>query len=263
MPPLRLLSLAFASTLLSSSLLIAQESATVPSSDPSSAVRIVDRVDESHLVTLHGNTHPSARSEFDRGAVNPELRMDGLILVLQRSPQQQAAFDAFVASQTDPASPNFHHWLEPEEIGERFGPAESDVAVIQGWLRGHGLTVGEVGKDRMTIHFGGTAAQVQDAFHTEIHNLEVKGQQHIANVSDPKIPAALAPVVVGPKALHNFQPHPLHKLGSKVRYNRQLGGWQRIQEEPAADGKSSLMPHPMFGSSGTNGIEEDVTPYDF
>ncbi len=247
MPPLRLLSLAFASTLLSSSLLIAQESATVPSSDPSSAVRIVDRVDESHLVTLHGNTHPSARSEFDRGAVNPELRMDGLILGLAAgNPQQQAAFDAFVASQTDPASPNFHHWLEPEEIGERFGPAESDVAVIQGWLRSHGLTIGEVGKDRMTIHFGGTAAQVQDAFHTEIHNLDVNGRPHIANVSDPKIPAALAPVVVGPKALHNFQPHPLHKLGSKVRYNRQLGGWQRIQEEPAADGKQFLMPHPMF-----------------
>ena len=49
----------------------------------------------------------------------------------------------------------------------------------------------------MLIDFSGTAGQVREAFHTEIHNLDVSGERHIANMSDPQIPAALAPAIVG------------------------------------------------------------------
>ena len=63
------------------------------------AVRIVDRIDDSHLVTLKGNTHPFANAQNDRGRVSPTLPMTDLILVLSRSAEQQAAFDQFVASQ--------------------------------------------------------------------------------------------------------------------------------------------------------------------
>src|SRR5208283_4934919 len=41
---------------------------------------------------------------------------------------------------------------------------------------------------------------------------EVKGEKHIANMSDPRIPAALAPAVVGVVSLHNFMPDTLTKL---------------------------------------------------
>ena len=69
------------------------------------------------------------------------MPMTGLILVLHRSPEQQAAFDAFVASQYDPTSPNFHRWLHPEEVGEKFGPALADIATVSSWLASHGLSV--------------------------------------------------------------------------------------------------------------------------
>ncbi|MGB0115204.1 MAG: Ig-like domain repeat protein, partial [Terriglobales bacterium] len=55
------------------------------------------------------------------------------------------------------------------------------------------------------------AGQVHAAFHTEIHNLDVKGVPHIANMSDPQIPAALAPAVVGVVSLHDFKPHTNYK----------------------------------------------------
>jgi subtilase family serine protease len=42
----------------------------------------------------------------------------------------------------------------------------------------------------MVIDFSGTAGQVTQAFHTEIHKLDVAGAMHIANMSDPEIPAA-------------------------------------------------------------------------
>ena len=52
---------------------------------------------------------------------------------------------------------------------------------------------------------------MRSAFHTEIHQLDVKGVKHIANMSDPQIPVALAPAVVGVVSLHDFKPHTNYK----------------------------------------------------
>jgi hypothetical protein len=60
----------------------------------------------------------------------------------------------------------------------------------------------------MTVDFSGTAGQVFAAFRTEIHYLEAGGTTHIANMSDPQVPAALAPAVVGIVSLHDFMPRP-------------------------------------------------------
>src|SRR5579863_2841495 len=90
------------------------------------APRIVDKIDETQLLALKDNTLPVANSQNDRGQVRSDLPMTDLVLVLGRSPEQQAAFDAFVDGQYNPSSPNFHHWLSPAEVGEQFGPAASD-----------------------------------------------------------------------------------------------------------------------------------------
>ncbi len=234
-----------------------------------STSRIVERVDENQLITLQGNTHPAASTRNDRGLVQPDLAMTDLVLVLSRGPEQQAAFDEFVSSQYDSSSPNFHHWLQPAEVGERFGPSLTDIATVSGWLASRGLSVTAVAKDRMSIRFGGTAAQVQSALHTEIHNLSVNGERHIANMSDPQIPAALAPVVVGVKALHDFRPKPQHRLGATVHRDTVTGKWQRtLPGAQAANASVVSQPagkaHPEFGTADQFGdLLEDVAPYDF
>ena len=242
-------------------------------------VRIVNAIDDGSLVTLKGNTHPFANARNDRGRVSPDLPMTDLILVLSRSPQQQAAFDKFVAGQYNRDSANFHQWLTPDQVGADFGPSLADIATISSWLAGHGFSIREVTRDHMSIRFSGAAAQVESTFHTEIHNLEVKGTAHIGNMSDPSIPAALAPVVVGVKSLHNFFPHPLHRMGSQVTRDSATGKWQRVSANPtvSAAGRSpkTALVKPQsavksqFGvsvpaSGGDNAYQiEDVSPYDF
>ena len=253
-------------------------------------IRIVNAIDESQLVTLKGNTHPAANAKNDLGLVSANLPMTDLILVLSREPAQQTAFDKFVASQYDSNSPNFHQWLSPEQVGANFGPSQTDIATISNWLTGNGFTINEVTKDRMSIRFSGTAGQVQSTFHTEIHNLTVKGVPHIGNMTDPQIPAALTPVVVGVKALHNFFPKPAHHLGSVVTRDAATGKWQRISSTTASNstpsgtgvrptlggaaigsllsgGPRTATARPQFGinaGSGTSAyLEEDVGPYDF
>jgi len=233
--------------------------------------RIIEKINDSQLVALTGNTLPIANAKADMGRTRSDLVLTDLVLVLTRSSEQQAAFDVFVASQYDASSPNFHHWLEPAEVGEGFGPSLGDIATISAWLTSQGLTVDEVSKDRMSIRFSGTAAQVESTFHTEIHNVQVNGQRHIANMRDPQIPSALVPVVAGVKALHDFHPRPLHRLGGKAQFDASTSTWNRAHETltlPSNALNSNMVAvHPDYGitvpiQGGTYPIE-DVTPYDF
>lgn len=180
------------------------------------APRITQPVDESVLITLQHNTHPLAQARFDQGPVDDSLPLERLLLVLQRSPAQEASLRTLLDQQQDKTSPNYHKWLTPEQYGLLYGPADADLQTITGWLESHGFTVTKVTKARNFIEFTGTAGLVRNAFHTEIHNYLVNGEEHIANSSDPQIPAALAPVVTGVASLHNFFPKPHFKSSGKV-----------------------------------------------
>ena len=191
--------------------------------------RIAQEIDESCRVVLTGNTHPLAQARFDRGAAPSSHPMDRMLLLLARSPEQKAALEELLAEQVDPNSPNYHAWLTPEEFGERFGPSDADVTAITNWLTGHGFLIGSISSGKTVVEFSGTAGQVQQAFHTEIHRYLVPSsltpgtsaapQEHWANATDPEIPAVLAPVVAGLVSLNDFGLHAMHKtLGPVVRH---------------------------------------------
>jgi len=217
--------------------------------------RIVQPIDEGRLFQLRGNTHPQARREFDRGIVAPDLPMERMLLLLQRSPQQEADLEAFMARQLDPASPDFHHWLEPVEFGRIYGPAQADIVTVTNWLQNHGFTVDDVSNGRVFIEFSGTAGLVQEAFHTEIHRYNVKGVEHIANSSDPSIPEALSPVVAGVVSLHDFFAQPLHRDLGSVRRDSKSGKW--IPEN------KNVVTRPLFNPPPADAPLELVSPYDF
>ena len=172
--------------------------------------RITQPIDETNLVVLRGNTHPLALPQYDQGAAPASLPLQRMFLVLQRSPQQEAALDQLLEQQQDNSSANYHRWLTPQQFGASFGPAAADVQTITAWLQSHGFQVTRVAKGGILIEFSGTAGQVQDAFHTSIHKYVVNSQQQYANSSDPQIPAALVPAVAGVRSLNNFPAQPMN-----------------------------------------------------
>ena len=172
---------------------------------------VVDKVDETKLYRLAGNTRPEANAENDRGLVADDLAMDHMLLQLRRPPEQEQATREFIDQLHDPQSPDFHRWLTAGQIAQRYAPAQEDIDKVTLWVESHGFTVNLVYSGRMLIDLSGTAGQVREALHTEIHHLTVNGREHIANMSDPEIPAALAPVVAGVVSLHDFMPHPMRK----------------------------------------------------
>jgi len=208
--------------------------------------RITEALDETNRVQLRGNVHPLARPEFDQGVVADSQPMNRMLLLLQRSPEQQAALSALMEEQLTKGTPNYHKWLTPEEFGRQFGPADADIQAVTDWLNGHGFQGIKMGPGHMVIEFSGTAGHVRNAFHTEMHHYVVNGEAHVANASDPQIPAALAPVVAGIRSLHNFKPKShLHPVGT-FRRDKDTG---KVE--------------PLFTGSDKNGPFFALGPADF
>jgi hypothetical protein len=175
---------------------------------PGARALITQVVDRNQLVTLVGNTRPEANANNDRGPVAGDFPLDHLQLQLRLPPEKEQELERLIDELHDPSSPNFHKWLRPDQFREQFSLAPEDLDAITAWLQSQSFTV-NVTYPR-SIDFSGTAGQVQNAFQTEIHNLDVNGESHIANMTDPNIPAALAPAVLGVVSLNDFRPHPLN-----------------------------------------------------
>ncbi len=176
------------------------------------ADRITRPIDPAQVQTL-ANHHPLwAVAANDAGTVPANLPMEHLTLVLERSPQQEKAFEQLLSDQQNPASPSYHQWLTPLEIGERFGLSDGDMAAITGWLQSQGLHVDWIAPSRIFVGFSGTAGDVGRAFGTELHYYKVQGEQRISVASDPLIPAALAPVLKSIRGLYTIDDRPLHLI---------------------------------------------------
>jgi hypothetical protein len=162
------------------------------------------RLDESRLVKLGGTLHPLARPENDRGAVYDSFPADRMLVLLNPSPDRKQALERFLREAHAPGSPSYHKWVTPEEFGARFGAKDDDVQQVQSWLQSHGFSVARLTKSRRFLEFSGTAAQVREALHAEIHQYEVEGNSYYSVSTDVSIPEALAPLIRGFAPLNTF-----------------------------------------------------------
>jgi subtilase family serine protease len=219
-------------------------------------------VDESQRVVLRGNTRPEANATNDRGAVDESFPLEGIELLLKRSPEHEQEAATLADELQRPGSPQFHKWLTADEYARQFGVHSQDIATISEWLRSHGFTVDNTSP--MTITFSGTAGQVKEAFGTEIHTLEVKGQRHIANMSDPSIPVALAPATEGVVSLNDFRPH--KQIAPKAQFTFQATGGYTAYDVVPADLAKIYDFNPLFalgitGRGQTIALIEDSDAY--
>jgi hypothetical protein len=180
--------------------------------------RITQAIDETNLVTLKGHIIPIANAQNDRGPVVDSFPIDHMQLVLQRSPEQEEELNKLMDEQNDRSSPNFHHWLTAAEFGERFGVAQEDIDRVTSWLESNGFRVNQVYANRTLIDFSGKVGQLRETFHTSIHQLDVNGERHIANMTNPRIPAALAPVIKGIASLNDIKPKAMHEPATQYTF---------------------------------------------
>jgi len=183
------------------------------------AARIHTEISSAQPAVLYGSMHPMAQPQYDAGRMAADTHLDGITILFNRSPQQEAGLKALIAAQQDPASPLFHQWLTPDQFAASFGMADADLSKVEAWLQEQGFTVDSVARSKNAIHFSGTARQVEQAFSTEMHNYSINGTHHFAPSTDLSVPAAIAPAVLAVKNLDDFKPraHSRSAANSGVR----------------------------------------------
>ena len=170
--------------------------------------RILEVIDNASPVALRGNVRTMFRPENDMGPVEGSFKLENISLMFKLTQSQQADLTALLEEQQDPSSPNYHHWLTPEQYADRFGLSQNDINQVKAWLQAQGFQVTQTARSRNWVSFSGTAAQVQAAFQTEIHHFSLNGETYYANATEPCVPSALADVVLGIHALDNYRLKP-------------------------------------------------------
>ena len=122
-----------------------------------------------------------------------------------------AGLEDFLAQVYDPASPNFHHYLTPEEFTARFGPSEADYAAVEIFARTNGLNITATHGNRLLLNVDGPVSAVQKAFHITLRTYRhpTETRNFYAPDTGPTMDAQLP--VADVSGLNNFS-HPRPKV---------------------------------------------------
>ena len=206
--------------------------------------RINQQVDNNDRVTLGKNRLKQLDNSEDKGVVDDNTQLESMRLVLKSSPEQSAALEAFTIAQQTLGNADYHHWLTPQEFASHFGVSNQDLSTIKAYLVKNGFSIDEVQAGGRSITFSGTAGQIKNTFHTEIHHYIWQGESHIANANDPQIPTALSAVVDGLVNIHDFHSRS-RKSGVKPNSLPAL-------VKPLNNNNSSSPTNPNYSSGGSN-----------
>ncbi len=212
------------------------------------------------MTALSGHVLPNIAHSQDLGSVDDSLPLR-LYMVLRRTPEQQADLDNLIARQQQPDAAEYHHWLTPQQFGQRFGAAQQDIAQITSWLQSQGLHVNGVLNNASFIDFSATAGQVFQAFHTRLHNINANGETYPALLQDPMIPAALAPAIAGIHGLNQKPPHASLVNPHQTAYDLAAHRWLDFQSPngvlPAANltsGSYNVAPQDLYTIYNVNKV---------
>jgi subtilase family serine protease len=185
--------------------------------------RINQTVSQGDTVEIQNSVNPRVSRSKDLGPVSPDTRLQSMTLQFSMSADQEAALDQLLGDLQNPASPRYHQWMTPAQYAAQFGLSSADLDKVKSWLSSQGFTVTGVANGGQFISFTGTAAQVQTAFGTSIHQLTYDGQTRIANVTNAQIPSAIAAVVKGVTGLNNFRMKP-HVRALRPEFTSSISG---------------------------------------
>ncbi|MBI2818166.1 MAG: Ig-like domain repeat protein [Acidobacteria bacterium] len=156
-------------------------------------------------VRLRGNVHLNAQAQFDVGAVDGSVRVGPVTLLLKKTAAQEADLNRLLVDQQDPFSPNYHHWLTPEEYAERFGVQPDELNKVTAWLESEGFTIADVSRGRNWVTFDGTARQIETALRTRMRTYRFRGKPHLANATEPSVPEEIESLVEAIAGLDDFR----------------------------------------------------------
>jgi hypothetical protein len=132
-------------------------------------------------------------------------------------PSNTAGLHTLLANLYNPSSPQFHHWLQPGQFATEFGPSSSDVAIVESWLHGRGLSA--TLRSGSAIKVSAPVSQVSAALGTSFERYRLRsGQVGYLAHDAPLVPDNLAhgqvASIIGLNTLTDYRPESLKSAPS-------------------------------------------------
>jgi len=125
----------------------------------------------------------------------------------------------------DPASPQFRHYLTPEQFTEKFGPSQRDYDAVAQFAKSHGLEITVRHPSRVLLDVAGRVADIEKAFQITLRTYRhpVEARQFYASDVEPSIDSGLA--VLDISGLNNYSiPRPASQRTSVPSTGRPCSG---------------------------------------
>src|SRR5262249_6229437 len=148
-----------------------------------------------------GSRSPLARHATDLGRAPANFPLQ---IVVGLDLRNRAALEAFIADVSNPASPNFQHFLSQDEFNALYGPMPEEEQRVVEWLTASGFQVTERVANRLLVGAVGNNAAAERAFGVSVHNVLFQGQAKYAALQEPAFPAHIARFITGVMGLDNL-----------------------------------------------------------
>ena len=114
---------------------------------------------------LHGHV-PGAVSQLR--ALRPLERTNVLQLAIGLPLRNQSELTNLLQDIYNPASPNYRHFLTPDEFAKRFGPTEQDYQAVMEFAKTNGFKVLGTHPNRVLLDVAGSVPDIERAFHLNL-----------------------------------------------------------------------------------------------
>ncbi len=145
---------------------------------------------------------------YDLGDLPSATLLRPMHLILSQSLAKKNGLVALSIAQQDIHSEAYHRWISPEQFAENFGASKEEIQDITTWLQSRGMKDIEVSRSHTRIAFTGTVPNVERAFQVKLHRFQVEGEEHYANVTEPRMRTALTGTVSSVEGLNDFDRRP-------------------------------------------------------
>ncbi len=123
----------------------------------------------------------------------------------------------------NPSSPNFRHFLKPEEFNASFAPSAADYQSVIDFAKAHHLTVIRTHTNRTLVNLSGSVGDIENAFHVRLQTYKHPKENRTFFAPDAEPSLDLKTPVLAISGLDNYvRPRP--RLYANIRINKGPGG---------------------------------------
>jgi uncharacterized repeat protein (TIGR01451 family) len=142
------------------------------------------------MKTLSGHV-PAAVSRLQPTGLLPAT--NNLHLAIGLPLQNQEALTGLLQQMYDPASPNYHQYLTPDQFTAQFGPSGQDYQKVIDFARANGLSVDKTHPNRLLLDVSGKTADVEKALHVTMRTYHhpTENRDFFASDTNPTVDSTL------------------------------------------------------------------------